>query len=100
MPHQGGACNFGQCPDGSSPGICGCGRTSQDSIDFDGDGVPDCIDLCPGFDNHLLPHLHSFRPPACPIVASVPSLSGLAVLALFLLAGTTCAVLVRRQLAA
>ena len=33
------------------PGICGCG--SDDTIDSDGDGMPDDCDLCPGRDDAL-----------------------------------------------
>jgi hypothetical protein len=32
------------CPDGSNPGVCGCGVAPED---FDGDGTPDCVDACP-----------------------------------------------------
>jgi hypothetical protein len=32
------------CPDGSEPGVCGCGIVPDD---FDGDGTPDCVDECP-----------------------------------------------------
>ncbi|MCB0352645.1 MAG: VCBS repeat-containing protein, partial [Bdellovibrionales bacterium] len=31
-------------PNKTEPGICGCGV--DDSIDGDGDGIPDCIDRC------------------------------------------------------
>lgn len=33
------------------PGLCGCGL--DDEADEDGDQVPDCIDRCPGADDHL-----------------------------------------------
>lgn len=92
---QGGTCNFGQCPDGSSPGICGCGRTDEDTIDTDGDTVPDCIDQCPGFDDRMLTHEHTFEPAAC--VVHMPGVSrwGLATLVLLLMMGGTIAVLHR-----
>ncbi|MCH7704373.1 MAG: exo-alpha-sialidase [Planctomycetes bacterium] len=34
----------------TDPGVCGCGVSDEDS---DGDGVPDCIDVCPGFDDNI-----------------------------------------------
>lgn len=59
-------CNFGRCPDGTSPGICGCDHAAEDAIDTDGDTVPDCIDRCPFLDDRHLLHQHdSFRPVAC-----------------------------------
>ena len=46
---DGGASDAGMCADpGSSPteGMCGCGI--ETSNDEDSDGVPDCMDFCPG----------------------------------------------------
>ncbi len=44
-----GTCNEGDLcpdhPDKTVPGICGC---DADDTDTDGDGIPDCIDKCPG----------------------------------------------------
>ncbi|RIK68137.1 MAG: hypothetical protein DCC65_04770 [Planctomycetota bacterium] len=40
------------CPDDpnkTEPGVCGCGAPDVDS---DSDGVPDCEDQCPGFDDN------------------------------------------------
>ena len=34
----------------TAPGACGCGLSDTDA---DADGTPDCIDLCPGFDDGL-----------------------------------------------
>lgn len=37
-------------PNKTSPGTCGCGNPDSDS---DGDGELDCVDLCPGSDDNL-----------------------------------------------
>jgi hypothetical protein len=42
-----------QCPSDpykETPGACGCGVSDWDA---DGDGVPNCHDLCPGYNDHL-----------------------------------------------
>ena len=41
------------CPDDyhkSWPGVCGCGESDAD---YDGDGVAQCFDRCPGIDDNL-----------------------------------------------
>lgn len=73
----GNACDG--CPDDPNklePGICGCGVSDTD--DADGDGVPDCIDQCPGVDDAVFA-------PEC--VGQIPTVSewGLVILALLLL---------------
>lgn len=37
-------------PNKTEPGVCGCGVPD---IDTDSDGVLDCVDACPGFDDNL-----------------------------------------------
>jgi len=65
------------------PGICGCGVS--DSADADLDGVPDCIDQCPGLDDKI--DLNGDGTPDR--VEHIPTMSqwGLAILTLMLLVG-------------
>lgn len=35
-------------PEKTEPGVCGCGTSD---VDTDGDGIEDCNDICPGFDD-------------------------------------------------
>jgi hypothetical protein len=63
-------------PDKCAAGICGCGV--PDEGDIDGDGVLDCVDVCPGVDDNIFA-------PGC--MQAIPTVSewGLVVLALLLL---------------
>ena len=64
------------------PGICGCGKVDS-TAESDGDGVIDCLDLCPGVDDSVFA-------PGC--IAAIPATSswGLLILALvFLVAAKT-----------
>ena len=72
-----GACGD-ECPldaDKYVPGLCGCGTPD---VDTDGDGVPDCNDLCPGVDDDAFG-------PGCADAIPTVSQWGLVVLALLLL---------------
>lgn len=85
-------CGFDLCPDDpeDDPGICGCGNTDQDGIDTDKDGVPDCIDQCPGEDDFAnVDHGNFAGGVTCP--SAIPAISdwGLAILILLVLVGGT-----------
>lgn len=71
---------FQQCS-----GVCECEAGPQDTIDSDGDTVPDCVDVCPGEDDLAVWQPH--RGPVCQVVTSVPAAGwpALIVLAIFLL---------------
>ncbi len=67
-----------ECPQDANkevPGICGCGVSDADD---DGDGVANCVDVCPGADDDLFA-------PGCGDAIPTVSEWGLAVLALLLL---------------
>jgi hypothetical protein len=63
-------------PNKIEPGVCGCGV--NDNADTDGDGVPDCIDQCPGVDDRIFA-------PGCTDAIPTTSEWGLIVLALSML---------------
>ncbi len=48
-------------PNKIDPGVCGCGVADTDS---DGDTVPNCVDICPGFDD-LVDSDHDGVPNGC-----------------------------------
>ncbi len=68
-----------QCPDDplkTDPGVCGCHVSDTD--DSDADGVPDCIDVCPGVDDAMYA-------PHCATAIPAATTWGAAILALLLL---------------
>ncbi|MCO6437908.1 MAG: PQQ-dependent sugar dehydrogenase [Phycisphaerae bacterium] len=61
-------------PNKTAPGVCGC---NVPDVDSDGDGVEDCNDLCPGFDDAI---------PGCESAIPAASEWSMLILALSLLA--------------
>ena len=64
------------CTAKTTPGECGCGVS--DNADSDTDGVPDCIDQCPGIDDAIFA-------PECTVAIPAVSQWGVVVMALLLL---------------
>ena len=60
------------------PGECGCGSSTGDNADDDGDGVLNCNDVCPGADDAVFA-------PDCQGVIPTASQWGIVILALLLL---------------